>query len=61
MDDWQVDPIALHIVTPPGRARPARVQALMEYLAGHFTSEPWARSIGGQGTPHSQQARLRRA
>jgi DNA-binding transcriptional LysR family regulator len=24
MDDWQVPSIALHIVTPPGRARPAR-------------------------------------
>jgi len=46
MDDWQVDPIALHLVTPPGRGRPARVQALMEYLAEHFTGKPWARAIG---------------
>ena len=42
MDGWQVPPIALHIVTPPGRARPARVQALMEYLATHFGAVPWA-------------------
>ena len=42
MDGWQVPPIALHIVTPPGRARPARVQALMEYLAAHFRAVPWA-------------------
>ena len=27
MDDWRVDPIALHIVTPPGRRRPARASA----------------------------------
>ena len=27
MDDWRVDPIALHIVTPPGRRRPARAGA----------------------------------
>ncbi|PHN57862.1 LysR family transcriptional regulator [Pseudomonas sp. ICMP 8385] len=44
MDDWEVEPIALHIVTPPGRSRPARVQALIEYLAKRFTQEPWARS-----------------
>lgn len=45
MDDWQVDPIALHLVTPPGRGRPARVQALMEYLTAHFVGEPWARAL----------------
>lgn len=43
MDDWQVEPIALHIVTPPGRRRPARVQALIDALAEHFRQEPWAR------------------
>lgn len=42
LDGWQVDPIALHIVTSPQRARPARVQALIEYLAAHFTAAPWA-------------------
>lgn len=42
MEDWQVEPIALHIVTPPGRSRPARVQALIEYLAGALAREPWA-------------------
>jgi DNA-binding transcriptional LysR family regulator len=61
MDDWQVEPIALHIVTPPGRTRPARVQALMNYLAEHFTSEPWARSVGGQGGHNGEQARRRKA
>jgi DNA-binding transcriptional LysR family regulator len=60
MDDWQVDPIALHIVTPPGRTRPARVQALMNYLAEHFTSEPWARSIGSEGGHDGEPARRRR-
>jgi DNA-binding transcriptional LysR family regulator len=43
MDDWQAEPVALHIVTPPGRRRPARVQALIEYLVERFAREPWAR------------------
>ena len=47
MGDWQLEPIALHIVTPPGRRRPARVQALIEYLAEHFTQAPWARAHSG--------------
>jgi len=42
LEDWQVPPIALHIVTPPGRAKPARVQALIEYLAAYFAEAPWA-------------------
>jgi DNA-binding transcriptional LysR family regulator len=42
LDDWQVPPIALHIVTPPGRARPARVQAFIEFVAEHFAQAPWA-------------------
>jgi DNA-binding transcriptional LysR family regulator len=42
MDDWQVPSIALHIVTPPGRARPARVHALIDFLAAHFALAPWA-------------------
>ncbi|WP_343583539.1 LysR family transcriptional regulator [Herbaspirillum sp.] len=42
MEDWQVEPIALHIVTPPGRNRPARVQAFIDHLAASFSNEPWA-------------------
>lgn len=42
MDDWQVEPIALHIVTPPGLRRPARVQALIDYLAAGLGRAPWA-------------------
>ncbi|CAM3346109.1 LysR family transcriptional regulator [Bordetella sputigena] len=47
MDDWQVDSIALHIVTPPGRRRPARVQALIDYLAERLNAEPWANNVQG--------------
>ena len=42
LDDWAVPPIALHIVTPPGRSRPARVQVLIDYLADHIGQAPWA-------------------
>lgn len=42
MMDWQVDPIALYILTPPGRSRPARVQALIDYLAERLAVAPWA-------------------
>ncbi len=42
MDDWQATCIALHIVTPPGRSRPLRVQAFIDYAAQQFMNEPWA-------------------
>ena len=42
LDDWQIPPIALHIVTPPSRARPARVQAFIAFVAEHFSHAPWA-------------------
>ncbi|TDR70643.1 LysR family transcriptional regulator [Paludibacterium purpuratum] len=47
MEDWQVEPIALHVLTPPGRSRPARVQALIDYLVMHLAREPWSRSVAG--------------
>jgi DNA-binding transcriptional LysR family regulator len=39
MPDWQVDPLALHIITPPGRRRPARVQAFIDFLATELSDE----------------------
>lgn len=42
MDDWKIEPLALSIITPPGLHRPARVQALIDYLAQRLEREPWA-------------------
>ncbi len=47
MDDWQVEPVALHLVMPPGRGRPARVQALVEHLSARFARAPWAQAVEG--------------
>lgn len=49
LDDWQAPSIALHIVTPPGRAKPARVQALIEFLASQLARAPWVVQSGGDG------------
>ncbi len=42
LPEWVSPPIALHIVTPPHRARPMRVQLLIDYLAHCFANAPWA-------------------
>lgn len=42
MAEWAPPPIALHVVTPPGRVRPARVQLLIDYLVRKFEKAPWA-------------------
>ena len=41
--DWSILAAGLHIVTPPGTIRPARVTALIDYLVEALSAAPWAR------------------
>jgi DNA-binding transcriptional LysR family regulator len=36
LEQWHAPPIALYLLTPPGRLRPRRVTALLEFLAENF-------------------------
>lgn len=36
MTDWNSPPVALHLLTPPGSLRPARVEALIDFLTDRF-------------------------
>ncbi len=47
LQDWSTASVALHIVTPPGSLRPARVTALIEFLAERFLTVPWASCTDG--------------
>ncbi len=42
LDDWSITPASFHVLTPPGRLRPARVSLLIDYLVAHFLEKPWA-------------------
>ncbi|WP_213982551.1 LysR family transcriptional regulator [Sphingomonas sp. dw_22] len=38
LEDWSVSPVGLHLLTPPGTLRPARVEALIDFLTPRFRS-----------------------
>lgn len=41
MRDWSPPPISLHLVSPPGEPRPARVEVLLEFLRTRFSRPFW--------------------
>jgi DNA-binding transcriptional LysR family regulator len=56
MADWFMPPIALNIVTPPSGHRPARVNAVIEFLARHLSGAGWAHTVSGEGALQRQRA-----
>ncbi|MFD1711748.1 LysR family transcriptional regulator [Ottowia sp. GY511] len=45
LEGWEVDAIGLHLVSPSGRSRPARVQAFIDYAVQQFAHAPWAEEL----------------
>jgi DNA-binding transcriptional LysR family regulator len=43
LTEWSLPPIALHMVTPPGGLRPARVGVLIDFLLKRLAAAPWAK------------------
>ena len=43
LPEWSLPPIALHLVTPPGKLRPARVGMLIDFLVERLATAPWAK------------------
>ena len=42
---WWAPPGPIDMLTPPGRARPARVRVLMEFLRERFTARSWGHGV----------------
>ena len=48
---WSPPAIALNLVTPPGKLRPPRVTAVIEFLERALIAGPWARSALPDAVP----------
>ncbi len=48
--DWCNDDIALHLLTPPSALRPARVEALIDFLARRFKNDRTVRMADESGS-----------
>lgn len=38
---WRPAPLAVNVITPPGKARPARVRVLIDFLRAHLSEAAW--------------------
>ncbi len=43
LTEWQAPDLVLHVLSPPGRARPARVNVFRDFLVEKLKQEPWAK------------------
>ena len=43
LTEWSLPLVALHLVTPPGGLRPARVSILVDFLVRRLAAAPWAK------------------
>ena len=39
---WRPVPLPVNVITPPGKARPARVRVFIDFLRAHLAKVPWA-------------------
>lgn len=56
LPNW-IDEIGLHLVMPPSTLRPARVEALIGYLADRLAGAPWVTPPGATSTTSQQRRR----
>jgi DNA-binding transcriptional LysR family regulator len=42
---WRPAALPVNVITPPGKARPARVRVLIDFLRAHLAKAPWAEEV----------------
>lgn len=42
---WRPAPLPVNVITPPGKARPARVRVFIDFLRTQLAKSPWADSL----------------